>query len=364
MNSRILLAVFAVALLLLQPLRSQSAATGVITGRVFIPNTGEFVRNAQIRIEETGQTATSEGGGEFRLAPVPAGKATLVVTYTGYRSATATVTVPAGGTANHEFNLLSTTDVAADANSVIKLGQFVVSSEREGAAKAIMDQRNSMNITNTVASDTFGDNAEGNVGEFLKHLPGVELDLFYGEVRTVRLGGLGSEYTGVTMDGIALASVDANNSGSGAARSFTMEMASLNSMESIEVNKTVSADVDANSPAGTINLRTKRAFDRNGRRVSWQANLVAHSEAMTFAGSPGPNEDRESRKIRPGGIFEYSDVFLNKRLGIVLNLSESNVYQEALITTQAYSTAVTATPRRPTAPRSPRPIRARSFLPR
>ena len=110
-----------------------------------------------------------------------------------------------------------------------------------------MDQRRNMNITNTVASDTFGDNAEGNVGEFLKHLPGVELDLFYGEVRTVRLGGLGSEYTSVTMDGIALASVDANNSGSGAARSFTMEMASLNSMESIEVSKTISADMDANA---------------------------------------------------------------------------------------------------------------------
>jgi TonB-dependent receptor len=207
-----------------------------------------------------------------------------------------------------------------------------------------------MNITNTVASDAFGDNAEGNVGEFLKHLPGVELDLFYGEVRTVRLGGLGSEYTSVTMDGISLASTDANNSGSGAARSFTMEMASLNSMESIEVNKTVSADVDANAPAGTINLRTKRAFDRSGRRISWQANVVAHSTALKLGQSLGPDEDRTSQKITPGGIFEYSDVFLNKRLGIVLNLSESNVYQEALITSSAYSTAVTAADPRPLVP--------------
>jgi len=350
MNTRTLLALFTTALLLLQPLRSQSTATGTITGRVFNPNTGEYVRNAQIRVEETGQTTVSEGGGEFRLSPVPAGKATLVVNYTGYRSASATLNVPAGGTATHDFNLLSAIDIAGAAGTIVTLGQFVVSTEREGSAKAIMDQRNSMNITNTVASDSFGDNAEGNVGEFLKHLPGVELDLFYGEVRTVRLGGLGSEYTSVTMDGISLASVDANNSGSGAARAFTMEMASLNSMESIEVNKTVSADVDANAPAGTINLRTKRAFDRNGRRVSWQANLTAHSEAMTFAGSLGPNEDRESRKIRPGGIFEYSDVFLNKRLGIVLNLSESNVYGEALITSQAYSTAVTAADTRPLVP--------------
>ncbi|MBI5766859.1 MAG: TonB-dependent receptor [Verrucomicrobia bacterium] len=328
---------------------AQSGATGTITGRVFNPSTGEFLRNAQVRVEQTGVSAVSEGGGEFRLSPVPAGKVTVVVTYTGYRTATATVDVPAGGSATQNFDLVSTLESPSEGN-VVKLQAFTVSSEREGAAKAIMDQRNSMNITNTVASDSFGDNAEGNVGEFLKHLPGVELDLFYGEVRTVRLGGLGSEYTSVTMDGIALASVDANNSGSGAARSFTMEMASLNSMESIEISKTISADVDANAPAGTINLRTKRAFDRSGRRVSWQANVTAHSEAMKFGSSPGPDEDRSSYKIRPGGILEYSDVFLNKRLGVVLNISESNVYQEALITSAAYSTAVTAADTRPLVP--------------
>ena len=188
------------------PLPAQSSAAGTITGRIFNPNTGEYVRSAQVRIEETGQTTISESGGEFRLSPVPAGKATVVVTYTGYRAATATVTVVAGGAVTQDFNLVSTLVSESQLGEAIKLDQFVVSTEREGSAKAIMEQRRSMNITNTVASDTFGDNAEGNVGEFLKHLPGVELDLFYGEVRTVRLGGLGSEYTSVTMDGIALAS--------------------------------------------------------------------------------------------------------------------------------------------------------------
>jgi TonB-dependent receptor len=336
--------------LALVPVRAQSTAAGVITGRVFNPNTGEYVRNAQVRVEATGQSANSENGGEYRLFPVPPGRATLTVTYTGYRTISATVEVAAGATVTQDFNLISTLAGPTAPGEAVKLDAFVVASEREGAAKAIMDQRNSMNITNTVASDTFGDNPEGNVGEFLKHLPGVELDLFYGEVRTVRLGGLGSEYTSVTMDGIALASVDANNSGSGAARSFTMEMASLNSMESIEVSKTISADVDANAPAGTINLRTKRAFDRAGRRVSWQANVTAHSEELHLRQTPGPDEDARSRKIRPGGIFEYSDVFLYKRLGLVLNLSESNVYQEALIAILAYSTAVTATDQRPLVP--------------
>ena len=339
-----------VGIFLASPLVQAQPAPGTITGRVFNPATGEYVRNAQVSLEGTALAVISEGGGEFRLFPVPPGTATIVVSFTGYRTATATVNVGPGATVVRDFNLVSTLQAAAADGSVVKLDAFTVSTEREGAAKAIMDQRNSMNITNTVASDTFGDNPEGNVGEFLKHLPGVELDLFYGEVRTVRLGGLASEYTSVTMDGVALASVDANNSGSGAARSFTMEMASLNSMESIEVSKTISADVDANAPAGTINLRTKRAFDRAGRRVSWQANLTAHSEEFNLRARVGPDEDRASRKIRPGGIFEYSDVFLNRRLGVVLNLSESNVYQEALITSLAYNATPTAADPRPLVP--------------
>ena len=88
------------------------------------------------------------------------------------------------------------------------LDQFVVSSEREGNAKAIMEQKNSMNITNSIASDAFGDVAEGNAAEFLKNIPGVDLWLVQGEIVNVRLRGLGSEYNSVTIDGV-VAVIDA-----------------------------------------------------------------------------------------------------------------------------------------------------------
>ena len=339
MQRKIILALFGACLLAARSLHAQPAASGNIIGRVFNPATGEYFRNAQIRVVETGDTAISEDEGAFRLSPVAPGRVTLVVTYTGYRSITATVDVTAGATTTKNFELVSTlqdpANVAAD--GTVKLQAFVVNTEREGSAKAIMDQRRSMNVTNTVASDAFGDNAEGNIGEFLRNMPGVDLDLFYGEVRNVRLRGLGSEYTSVTVDGVSLSSADANAGAAGNARAFTMEMASLNSMESIEVSKTVSADVDANASAGTINLRTKRAFNSAGRRVSWQANFAAHSEAFNLDRTRGPNDSGTFYKIRPGGIFEYSDVFLNKRLGVVLNVSESNVYQETMISTLTYN---------------------------
>ena len=242
--------------------------TGTITGRVYNPARGEYVRNAQIRVEGTNLSAVSEDGGVYRISGVAPGNVTLVVTFTGYQSITAAVSVAAGASATRDFDLTSALDAQPAGSTPLKLQAFTVSSEREGNAKAIMQQRNSMDITNTVASDVFGDVAEGNVGEFLKHLPGVELDLVQGEVRTIRLRGLDSEYTQVTLDGVSLASADANAGAAGNARAFSFEQVSLASMESIEVSKTISADVDANAPAGTINLKTKRAFDRSGRRVS------------------------------------------------------------------------------------------------
>ena len=347
-NSRSCLRTLLCALFL--PLLSfaQSAGTGTVTGRVFNPARGEYVRNAQVRVDGTTLAAASEDGGAYRISGVPAGTAKIVVTYTGYTTATATVNVTPGATVSHDFEIISTLQSAAN-DSTVKLDKFVVSTEREGNAKAIMEQRNSMNITNSVASDVFGDVAEGNVGEFLKHMPGVELDLVQGEIRTIRLRGLDSEYTQVTLDGVSLASADANAGAAGNARAFSFEQVSLSSMESIEVSKTISADVDANAPAGTINLKTKRAFDRAGRRVSAQVNLTAFSTRFNFDDSYGP-DDRKSRKIHPGGIFDYSDVFFNKRLGINLNISESMAYSANARTTMTYNYAATAADPRPVVP--------------
>ncbi len=49
----------------------------------------------------------------------------------------------------------------------------------------------------------------------------------------------------------------------------------------------------------------------------------------------------------PGGTLDYYDAFLNNRLGIVMNLSESNMYNQQRLIQQGYSTTPTATDARP-----------------
>ena len=113
-----------------------AARSGIITGKVFNPATGEYVRNAQIRVVETGATTISEAEGAFRLGDLPAGPLTLVVNYTGYRSVTATVDVAASGATVKNFELVSTLQESTkQPDGTVKLSAFTVSTEREGDSR-------------------------------------------------------------------------------------------------------------------------------------------------------------------------------------------------------------------------------------
>ncbi len=339
---------FLFASVALAALAQEATGTGSITGRIYNPATGEYVRNALIRVLSTNESTHSGDGGSYRLGNVPAGPVTVEVSYIGYPTIVNTVQVNPGANTRHDFSIAEVEDpLAQDGEVSVRLEAFTVSTEREGSAKAIMEERASMNITTHIASEVFGDNAEGNVGEFLRNVPGVTLETIGGEVRNVGLGGLGSEYTNVTVDGMALAGADANDGGT---RSITFEQVSLSSIDSVEVARTISADVDANAAGGTINLRPKRAFDRNGRRIVWQVNAGMHSSALNLNRSYGPFEDRRTLKARPGGIFEYSDVYLDNRLGVVLNVSESNLYQAVNRVVVDYNRTPTAADPRPQVP--------------
>ncbi len=326
-------------------LHAQSA-TGAVRGRVYNPASQEYVRNAEVRLDGTGQVTYTENDGAFQFTAVAAGPAAITITYSGYNTVKESFTVTAGDVAVREINLTSTVAAPAAKDGVVRLEAFTVSSEREGNAKAIMDQRRNMDITTSVSSDIFGDVTDGNVGEFLKYLPGVDLDYVESEARGPRLGGMEAQYVGVAFDGIRTASADANRGGGDASRATSFEGFSITSIESIEISRTRSADSDADSPAGTINMKTRRAFDRKGRRFGYNFGVNFNSEEFTMQRTWGPNE-RMNYKAKPNLSLEYSESFLNQRLGILLSASRANSYTEQYSFTNVFDRHATAADPRP-----------------
>src|SRR3546814_7495814 len=112
--------------------------------------------------------------------------------------------------------------------------------------------------------ESYGDISDGNPAEFLQYMPGVDTDGAGDSVTNVQLRGLPSSMTGVTLDGDSLPGANASG-GAGSSRAVRFEGLSLVGLDSIEIYKTTNADVDADSPAGTINIRTNRAFHTPGR---------------------------------------------------------------------------------------------------
>ncbi len=104
--------------------------------------------------------------------------------------------------------------------------------------------------------------------------------------------------------------------------------------------------MDADAPAGTINLKTRRAFDRKGRRLSYNFSVNMNSDEFHFKKNPGPGGGDEY-KAKPNFSLEYSDVFMNQRLGIVASLSQVNSYTEQYRETLSYHTSPTAADPRP-----------------
>ncbi|WP_161965981.1 TonB-dependent receptor domain-containing protein [Steroidobacter cummioxidans] len=313
---------------------SAAHGEGVIAGRVFEPATGQYLRNAIIKLNGR-QVTTSGDRGEFRIDDVPAGPVQLSVEFTGYTAETVEFSVTAGKVVQQDIELRSSLGGAASVETVQVVGV------REGDARAIMEQRAAMNITNTLSADSFGEIGDGNPAEFLKYMPGVDFDVVADDVpRTISLRGLPANYTGVTINGISLGGgVDANATTS---RSFSFEQLSLTGIDSISVSKTTSADMDANAPAGTIDIRTRKAFDRKGREIIVQFGGSTHT-GLWDNYETGPMEGGYGgKKFLPSGKITYSDVFLDGRLGVTAGLNDSTSLIEHIQTTAGRNYVPTA----------------------
>jgi len=320
------------------------SGTGTIQGRVQNPTTGAYTRNAEVRVSGTNLVAYSQADGSYRIPNVPAGEVSITVTYIGYTTVNETFTVSAGQTAVRDISLISTA-ATTNQDGVVELQAFTVSSEREGNSKAMMEQRQNMNIVTSVSSDIFGDVTDGNVGEFLKYLPGVDLDYVESEARGPRLGGMDAQYTGVSFDGVKMASADANRGGE-ASRATSFESFAITSIDSIEISRTSSPESPADSPSGTINMKTKRAFNLPQRVIAYNTSLNFNSEEWGLSKRLGPDE-KQNYKWKPNYSLEYADVFMDRRLGILLGASHAESYTEQYDTNIIYNRNPTATDPRP-----------------
>jgi len=271
--------------------RPVGAGFGSIQGRVFNETTGNYVNNARVVIDELKLETFTDEYGHYSFSRVPAGDVTVRVVYTGFPAAAQAVTLEPGGRVEKDFNLGSAKDSSTKADATVLLDAFTVAATRDMAASdiAVNEQRYFSGIKNVVATDSFGDIAEGNVGEFAKFLPGVTLARNGSDGVNISLGGVPPSSTPIMVDGNSLASASSSN----ASRTVELEQVSITSMSRVEITRSPNPDSPANAIGGTVNLISKSAFERRRPEYVFKTYLSFRGGDFSFSKQPNPFNKRD-----------------------------------------------------------------------
>lgn len=237
---------FLLAVLLIAS-NAMAQSTGSIRGRVTdednLPLAG-----ANIYIKELGiGTAATQTGG-FTLLRVPAGTHQVYVSYLGYRAETVPVEVKGGATASITVRLQS---------GIIRGQEVEVLGERlKGQAKSLSQQRSNANISNVISSDQIGRFPDANIGDALKRVPAITVNYDQGEARFANIRGTEPRLNAVMINGERIPSAE------GERRAVQVDLVPADAIQSIEVNKAVTPDMDADAIGGAVNLVTRGAPDQ------------------------------------------------------------------------------------------------------
>lgn len=219
---------------------------GTVSGRI-ADSGGGVLQGAQIQLEPGAILASTDAQGEFTLTGMVPGTYTISVSYVGLESFSGSLEVKAGSVVR--------------ADEVLKVGrvsqEIVVTAERAaGEAEAVNRERSADNVVQVLPADVIRSLPNANLADALGRLPSVTLERDEGEGKYVQVRGTEPRLTNTTIDGINVPSPESG------VRQIKFDAIPADLVESVEINKTLQANMDGDGIGGSINLVTKTASER------------------------------------------------------------------------------------------------------
>lgn len=234
---------------------------------------------------------TSDVNGFYTFSNLDPGTYTVKVSYVGYSPVELKITIPAGRTLEKDVVL----------NEGVELQEVVVGGAFQGQRRAINSQKNNMGITNVVSADQVGKFPDSNIGDALKRISGINVQYDQGEARFGQVRGTSANLSSVTINGNRVPSAE------GDTRNVQLDLIPADMIQTIEVNKVVTADMDGDAIGGSINLVTKNSPYKR-----------------TIAATAGTGYNWVSEKAQLNLGFTYGDRFFNDKLGLIVSASYQN----------------------------------------
>lgn len=218
-----------------------------VYGKLVDANNENVYAGAKLEIKSLNRVSLSKTDGSFRFPNLPAGDYELTITYLGFKPITQKISI------NDGENVLPSIVITPQNDT---LDVIVVRGQRSGKASALNQQRTADNIVSIVSADAIGDFPDQNAAESLQRLPGISIERDQGEGRFVGIRGIDPNLNSVTINGLNIPSPEAG------VRSVALDVIPSELIQTLEVSKSISADMDADSVGGAINVKSISAFDR------------------------------------------------------------------------------------------------------
>jgi TonB-dependent receptor len=235
------------ALLLLVPMTALAQNTTSITGTVTDSVTKAPLAGALVTLEGTALSAATDRSGSFRITGAPVGTHALLITYLGHANERTPVTLQAAEAL--------TVEVALSRTAFSETVQVTARPIDDGQAQALNQQKTAPNIINVVSADQIGSFPDPNAAEAASRIPGVSIARDQGEGRYILIRGTEARLNSVMIDGERIPSPEDT-------RQIMLDAVPADQLQSIELSKAVTPDMDADSIGGAVNLITKQAVGR------------------------------------------------------------------------------------------------------
>ena len=221
---------------------------GTVSGRVTESGSDDALPGANVLVWGTRLSAVTDRGGRFRIQGISEGVQHLEVSYIGYYTRKVEIRISGAGTVVEP--------IALNVNP-IALSTMVIEGLRQRQMQALNQQKTAENIKNVVAADLIGRFPDPNTAEAIQRIPGVSVRRDQGEGRLVQVRGTEARLTSVMINGDQLPSPE------GEIRSVALDVIPADQIATIELNKALTPDMDADGIGGAINLVTRKALEQD-----------------------------------------------------------------------------------------------------
>ena len=218
---------------------------GVISG-VVKDAAGAVLQGAKIELQPQIRPTSTDGQGEFTVTEVLPGTYTVTISYVGFASYTGSVTVVAGLTARIDAVL----KVAKESDEVI-----VTADRPFGEAEAINRTLAAENILQVLPADVIVSLPNANIADALGRMASVTIERDEGEGKYVQIRGTEPRLNNTMIDGVTVPSPESG------VRQIKLDTIASDLVDSVEINKTLQANIDADGIGGSVNLVTKTASE-------------------------------------------------------------------------------------------------------